>query len=980
VSSIDICVAKRLRCKALLTATFLVGVVAVLMPSHAALAACAPSAGAGTPPSGTVVTCSGTTTNQNNPNGYGNGTQNGLTINVQPGATVTAGAGNGLSLNNQNFIGNSGTISTPGGGNAINGNGNLTINNSGSITSNGLFSIRANTGAINLTNSGQVTAPFQGVFTDGPVTVDNTGTITSAGVGFATTIHGSVVDITNAGTIKSSGGIGIASTTGGSKVVNSGAISTPFGSPFASGGPAVMLAGQNNVVTNTASGSITGISNVFAGGTMTVDNAGTITGIPISGIAVGGGALLTLTNSGMINGSGSIGVNAEGTLIGQNSGTILGLTGVIAGANSNFTNSGTITGTVGAALAFTSGSSTLKLTPTSVINGKVITAANSTLQLGGAGTGSFDAGNISKLSGAAQYQGFGLFEKVDSSTWTLTGSNNLALAWTAKAGVLMVTGALPNSPFTVNSGATLGGAGTTGAVTVNAGGALSPGSSIGTITIAGNLTFVGPGTFLVEVSPAAADHANVSGTATLSGTVQISATAGPYRPLRYTILTAANISGTFGSLQVSGDFGSAVKNPHLEYDGGNVFFVLDPNAISPLLAGGTRNQRSVAGAIDTALAAGSQSAPLLALFNLTAAQLPGALDQLSGEVHASTAGVLVDESLYPRSAVLGRLRQASYGSDSSMASLSMGGPQAFAGGEELSTLAYGKSPIVTKAPRMVSQPGYDAVFWAQGFGARGKFDSDGNAMNVRRDLVGFFSGVDTRVGTSGRIGIAAGYTGSKYALDGRGSSNVETGHLMGYGGWRFGALNLRAGGAHAWHSIDTSRTIVFPGFFDNATANYGGRTGQIFGELGYGFAFGNIAVEPFAGAAWVQLKTDAATERGGAAALAVAANSFNVGYSTLGIRAASMIPLGHDMVLVPRASLAWQHAFNDVTPEARLAFIAAPVPFVIAGAPIARDSILGEAGLDLAIGRNTTLGVSYVGQLARNVHDHAGKGKFSWKF
>ena len=82
--------------------------------------------------------------------------------------------------------------------------------------------------------------------------------------------------------------------------------------------------------------------------------------------------------------------------------------------------------------------------------------------------------------------------------------------------------------------------------------------------------------------------------------------------------------------------------------------------------------------------------------------------------------------------------------------------------------------------------------------------------------------------------------------------------------------------------------IAFPGFFDRATASYDGRTGQIFGEAGYGFAFGNVAVEPFAGGAWVSLQTDAATERGGAAALNLAANSFEVGYSTLGVRAASM--------------------------------------------------------------------------------------------
>jgi subtilase-type serine protease len=178
----------------------------------------------------------------------------------------------------------------------------------------------------------------------------------------------------------------------------------------------------------------------------------------------------------------------------------------------------------------------------------------------------------------------------------------------------------------------------------------------------------------------------------------------------------------------------------------------------------------------------------------------------------------------------------------------------------------------------------------------------------------------------------------------------------------------------------TDRTIVFPGFFDRATAQYNGRTGQIFGEVGYGFAFGRVAVEPFAGGAWVHLNTDAATERGGAAALAVAANDFEVGYSTLGIRTASMVPLGDGMVLVPRASAAWQHAFNDVTPTAVLAFAGAGSPFVIAGVPIARDSVLAEAGINLNIGRQATLGVSYVGQLAQNVQDHAAKGRFSWKF
>src|SRR4029077_7877288 len=102
-----------------------------------------------------------------------------------------------------------------------------------------------------------------------------------------------------------------------------------------------------------------------------------------------------------------------------------------------------------------------------------------------------------------------------------------------------------------------------------------------------------------------------------------------------------------------------------------------------------------------------------------------------------------------------------------------------------------------------------------------------------------------------------------------GSANVETSHVAGYGSWGVDALNLRGGVAYAFNGIETNRTIAFPGFFDRATARYDGGTGQIFGEIGYGFAFGKVAVEPFAGGAWVRLGTRAA---GGRATIAGANN------------------------------------------------------------------------------------------------------------
>ena len=67
------------------------------------------------------------------------------------------------------------------------------------------------------------------------------------------------------------------------------------------------------------------------------------------------------------------------------------------------------------------------------------------------------------------------------------------------------------------------------------------------------------------------------------------------------------------------------------------------------------------------------------------------------------------------------------------------------------------------------------------------------------------------------------------------------------------------------------------------------------------------------------MQTDAAVERGGAAALGLAGASSSR-LATLGLRAAGMVPLAPDTVLIPRGSLAWQHAFDSVTPTAHCAF------------------------------------------------------------
>ena len=82
----------------------------------------------------------------------------------------------------------------------------------------------------------------------------------------------------------------------------------------------------------------------------------------------------------------------------------------------------------------------------------------------------------------------------------------------------------------------------------------------------------------------------------------------------------------------------------------------------------------------------------------------------------------------------------------------------------------------------------------------------------------------------------------------------------------------------------------------------------MFAELGYGMTFGSIATEPFAGLTWVHLDTTGFTETGGVSALTGTGNKDD-GLFHAGRAAATNYLLQTGMMLTPRASVAWQHAW-----------------------------------------------------------------------
>ena len=375
------------------------------------------------------------------------------------------------------------------------------------------------------------------------------------------------------------------------------------------------------------------------------------------------------------------------------------------------------------------------------------------------------------------------------------------------------------------------------------------------------------------------------------------------------------------------------------------------------------------------------------------APLRAALVQLDGEIYASTRTVLLNDSVYLREAVLGRMRQAIFANGfGGLTLLGTGGPtlasaepgasaqalpQFVSAYADASTPAF---PILLGAPHPAAQ---DNVVWAQGIGAFGQIAATASAGGVDRNLAGFFAGIDHRFASNWIAGFASGYTNSSVSLGARSSSaNINTGHVAAYGGGNLGAWNFIGAASASFNSLDTSRNIVFPGFSDAAGASTQAITSQLFGEMGYGVTFGRFAGEPFAGLAYVHLTTDPFAESGstGAAALAAPGGSSDIGFSTLGLRLATDCGIGNGMIVTLHASAAWQHAIGPVTPAAALLFESNGAPFDVAGVPLARDAALVQAGFALHLTAQATVDIAYFGNLAPHAQDNSVKGNLNWSF
>lgn len=660
--------------------------------------------------------------------------------------------------------------------------------------------------------------------------------------------------------------------------------------------------------------------------------------------------------AGVVSGAGGIRIEDGGKVQLSANNSYTGLTQILEGADLYLSGIGSIAASSGVS---NDGIFDISRTwaPVSIQN----LTGSGTMRLGGQNLTITNAnGTFSgTISDNGAFPGTGGSLTLAGGVLALAGANIYTGPTSVERGALIVNGSI-TSDVTVDLGATLAGIGTVGSADIA--GIISPGSTpassrtIGTLHLEGHAVLA-EADYVVDADAAgAADRIVVRDDVTLSDArLHVLVAGGDYATsTNYLVIDKTSAGGIAGSF-VEITTNSIFVSPDVMYDGGTGNdVVLTLEAVPYATFAETRNQRAVANALDAA----PFGALAASIFYLDEASAREAFTTLAGEVHPTTLGILAEDSRYVRQAVLGRAVQAQYQDMGSDVSISPAGGVEMPGGPAASQVG----------------------FWTQAFGSWATYDRDGNAAGGKRDLGGFVSGLDVGLDGGWRLGAAGGYGHSSIQLDAAaGSANVDTYSLAVYGGGDLGPVALRAGAAWSWHDVDTARTVDYPGFFEREKASYDGDTGQIFGELAYPILTGGMAIEPFAGLAYVRVSTDGFREDGGIAALAGKSADEDVGFSTLGLRWAGRADVGGTAIM-PRASLAWQHGFDELTPETAFVFAGTDIGFTATGLPIVRDSALVDVGLAVELAAGLTLGASYAGQFANDLQDSSVQGRLSWAF
>ncbi|WBU31534.1 autotransporter-associated beta strand repeat-containing protein [Rhodopseudomonas palustris] len=606
-------------------------------------------------------------------------------------------------------------------------------------------------------------------------------------------------------------------------------------------------------------------------------------------------------------------------------------------------------------------------------------ASGTTLDLGGfnqtigslAGGGSVALGAALLTTGAdnsstnysGTMSGTGGLTKQGTGNLILSGTNDYTGPTTVNAGTLSVNGSIA-SAVTAASGGRLGGSGSVGSTTIASGGTLAPGNSIGTLTVNGDLTLAAGSSYAVEVSPTASDRTNVTGRATLAGTVQASYATGSYISKRYTIVNAGGgVAGTFGALvdtNLPANFRSA-----LAYDANNAYLDLMLAFVPPTAPdygnGLSRNQQQVAGALVNSFNVAGGIPTTLGTLK------PDGLSQASGE-----AGAALQQSLFGSADLFMR----SVFSNALDPTDGSAGRECAAPGSQ----AGPRDACAALPPAAASASRWSV--WGAGYGGTLRVGGDAStgSHDTTSRVAGAAAGASYQVSPQARVGFALGGSGSSFSLaQGLGSGSSDNFNAALYGRYQLGPSYLAAALGYVWQDATVDRTVtVAGGEALRARMHPQALTARV--EGGQRLQVSGIGITPYAALQTTTMFLPTFGETGTSVfALDYAGRQSTVTRSELGARFDDEVFIdGRPLAL--RARAAWAHGWNtDWQAAATLRQIPA-AQFNVYGAALPGDSVQVSLGASLGLGRGWTVSAAFDGEFWKHAESYAGRALVSYQW
>jgi autotransporter-associated beta strand protein len=578
------------------------------------------------------------------------------------------------------------------------------------------------------------------------------------------------------------------------------------------------------------------------------------------------------------------------------------------------------------------------------------------------------------------FSGTGPLTFAGTNSTTLANTNTYTGLTSVNGGILLVNGSIATSSLTtVNTGGTLGGAGTVGNTLV-AGGIFAPGNGtpVSSMTVNGNLAFQSAGTYLVQINPATSSFANVTGTATLGGAALNAIYAnGSYVDKNYTILTANNVVGTFGSV-INTNLPSGF-HATLGYDATHAYLDLALN-----FRPSNVNQQNVANAISGFFSSSGQI-PLV-----FGGLKPAGLTQVSGETGTASQqttfqamsqfmGVITDPFVAGRGAPISAGDSAPAFADEGLAYAESGKARSNSERDAYAAV-YRKAPATTTDTLEQRWS-----VWATGFG--GSQTTDGNAIvgsnNAVSSVYGTAIGADYRFSPDTLAGFAMAGGGTNFSIgNGLGSGRSDLFQAGAFARHNIGPAYLTGALAYGWQDVTTDRTVNVAGA-DHLRAEFNADAWSGRLEGGYRFVARGFGFTPYAAGQFTTFDLPSYAEQAVAGAttfaLAYDAKSVTDARAELGLRTDKSFAV-QDGILTLRGRAAWAHDFN---PDRSIAATFQTLPgasFGVNGAAQAPDSALTTASAEMKWLNGWSAAATFEGEFSDATRSYAGMGtvRYIW--